>query len=292
MLYVILHIINKYLPVCNMSGFGITPKNLLLGVLQAGKEHSVPIKILTQIGELFGFSSNTIRVNVARLLSAGVLESDERGFYRIKYQENPLSQLVDDWHLGETRRRDWQQDWLVCVLPDKRNQTDQKKSTKALSFLGFKSATAGMWVRPNNLQLDREKSSKLLGQLGLMQGAILFVASDFSPKLVEQWSHYLWPVDELQCMYQELTIKLRNSKKHIQKLPSDRAVVEAFVIGSEAVNALAVDPLLPEEIMTKKYRDELTAAMKEYDALGKAIWNKKFSDLEMNLSPVHLKLVK
>ena len=274
-----------------MSGFEITPKNLLLGVMQAGKVSSVPIKILTQVGELFGFSSNTIRVNVARLLSAGILESDERGFYHIRSQENPLSKLVDEWHLGERRRKPWKQDWIVCLLPDKRNQKGQNNSQKALSFLGFKSATSAMWVRPNNLQLGRNGCSKLLEQLGLMEGATMFIASDFEPRLLEQWAKFLWPIDNLQQKYQELSEKIRYSKQRIKKLQIDQAVVETFIIGSEAVNLLTVDPLLPDEMMTAKYREVLTQEMKTYDALGKSVWNEKFGELDMSLSPVHLRLV-
>jgi len=274
-----------------MSGFQVTPKNLILGVMQAGKVNSVPIKILAQVGELFGFSSNTIRVNVARLLSAGILESDERGFYHIRSQDNPLSQLVDEWHLGEGRRKSWKQEWLVCLLPDKRNQKGQNTSQKALSFLGFKSATAAMWVRPNNLHLDRYGCEKLLEQLGVMEGATFFVASDFEPKRLEQWSKFLWPIDDLQRKYQALGEKLRYSKQRIKKLPIDQAVVETFVIGSEVVNLLAIDPLLPDEMMTAKYREALTQEMKTYDALGKSVWNEKFGELDMGLSPVHLMLV-
>jgi len=274
-----------------MSGFEITPKNLLLGVMQAGKVSSVPIKILTQVGELFGFSSNTIRVNVARLLSAGILESDERGFYRIRSKENPLSKLVDEWHLGEKRRKSWKQDWLVCLLPDKRNQKGQNSALKALSFLGFRSASPVMWVRPNNLNLDRGGCEKLLVQLGVMEDATIFVASEFEPKLLEQWSKFLWPIDNLQQKYLELGEKLRYSKQRIKKLPIDQAVVETFIVGSEVVNFLTVDPLLPDEMMTAKYREVLTQEMKTYDAIGKSVWNEKFGELDMSLSPVHLRLV-
>jgi len=274
-----------------MSGFQVTPKNLLLGVMQAGKVSSVPIKTLAQVGELFGFSSNTIRVNVARLLRAGILESDERGFYHIRSHENPLSLLVDKWHLGERRRKFWKQDWLVCLLPDKRNQKGQNNSQKALSLLGFKRATGAMWVRPNNLHLDRGECTKLLEQLGLMEGATLFVASDFESTLLEQWSKYLWPIDDLQRKYQELGEKLRYSKQRIKKLPIDQAVVETFIVGSEAVNLLVIDPLLPDEMMAAEHREVLTQEMEAYDVLGKSVWNEKFGELDMGLSPVHLKLV-
>ena len=50
-------------------------------------------------------------------------------------------------------------------------------------------------------------------------------------------------------------------------------MVESFRIGGAALRVLATDPLLPEPIVPAREREALLAAMRRYDALGRASWS-------------------
>ena len=276
-----------------MHQFEITPKNLLLGVMQTGSEHAIPIRMVTEIGRLFGFSSNVMRVNVTRLLSSGTLEQDDRGFYRLNAESNIRSSLVDSWHLGESRRVPWNQSWLMCCLPEKKTITNDKQTVQALSYLGFQPSEASKWVRPHNLSLTRSEVEKRLALLGITPHAQLYVISECDDAMALRWRKTLWPIQTHQKNYQAQIKIIKQSKKALKKMPLDQAVVESFKVGSQVVNTLAIDPLLPEEIMPSKHRQELTELMHEYDLLGQEIWHNKFRELELDHidAPKHLNLL-
>ena len=276
-----------------MHHFEITPKNLLLGVMQTGSEQAIPIRMVTEIGLLFGFSSNVMRVNVTRLLSSGTLEQDERGYYRLNPQSSIRSTIVDSWHMGEPRRVPWNESWLMSCLPEKKSITNDKQTIQALTYLGFKPSEASKWVRPNNLTLSRSDIEERLQMLGITSHAQLYVVSECSELLENRWRRELWPIQEHQKNYQAQIKAIKQSKKALKKMPLNQAVVESFMVGSEVVNTLAIDPLLPEEIMNSKYRTQLTELMKDYDLIGQEIWNRKFQQLELEGidAPKHLNLL-
>ncbi|MCL6416961.1 hypothetical protein MIB92_14970 [Aestuariirhabdus sp. Z084] len=261
-----------------MNDFKVSPKNLLLGILHTGNLKAMPIKVIIHLGALFGFSSNLMRVNVTRLLSDGALEQDERGYYRASGKNNLMSLWIDRWHLGEDRRRPWNRSWLLLCLPGKKAIASHKDTLRALSYMGFKASNSSMWVRPYNLVESRQIIFDHLLQLGLIESAELFVVSEASSEREQYWRDTLWPIEQYQQKYKQLLDELETSKNAIKKMPLDQAVVESFVLGSQVVNTLAIDPLLPEEMVDSQRRATLTDAMREYDQLGKAIWYEKMAE--------------
>ncbi len=275
-----------------MTKFELKPKNLILGLLQAVKGRSVPIRTLTQAGLLFGFESNTIRVNVARLVSAGVIESDERGFYRVLYSTSPVSQYIDNWRLGAKRCVKWKNDWLSCLLPNSIPTKSLHKSQKSLTFLGFREGAPSLWVRPDNLRFSQPQRLAILKHSGLDERAVLFQAREFEQQVLDQWKNYLWPTNDLLADYEATYTKLQRSKQRLLKLPVDQALTESFLIGSEVIHILVGDPLLPEEMADSTLRLKLTQLMIDYDKIGQQVWLKKFADFKVDLTPVHLRLTK
>ncbi len=269
-----------------MTQFKVSPKNLLLGVLSKGDSKAIPIRMITHIGELFGFSSNVMRVNVTRLLGSGALEQDERGYYRVKQTNNLVSKLIERWHIGEDRRTPWDQTWLMVRLPHKKAVANNKDTIKALSYLGFRPSDEFLWVRPHNLTYSRQTTWDYLLQLGLTEQAQLFTVTETEPQLDAHWRQDLWPIDRLQRNYKALLNDLNKSQKALKKMEQDQALVDSFVLGSKVVNTLAIDALLPDELMDSQHRHRLTQAMKEYDLLGKEIWNEKMAEQNSGDMPV------
>lgn len=270
--------------------YNITPKSLVLSILRKSEQNAVPIKALVSIGDLFGFTGNTIRVTTTRLIRDGKIESDERGLYHLTASADPVSRYIDTWRDGEERLVSWDGTWICCLTP-KLPVGRQARNKKALGFLGFKQGLPGLWVRPNNLRLELCKIIKILRRFGLEKDVELFKASEFGEKLDEQWRRYIWPLDELKKTGEEIREKIARSKNRLKSMPLENAVVEAYLVGSEAVHRLIMDPLLPGELLDASVRIKLTEAMLEYDDLGKRVWAKKFEDIQITGAPSHLQLV-
>lgn len=268
-----------------MNEFRVSPKNLLLGLFYTGDSEAIPVRAITGIGELFGFTSNAMRVNVARLLSAGILTQDARGHYllnqkNISAKTHLISRLLGRWHEGEQRRRAWDGSWLMACLPNRKSETNDKDNIKALSFLGFGTLNAHQWVRPNNLRDARQDLAEHLSLLGITSEAQLFVVSEADSRLVRAWQEEIWPIEVYQKNYEILFQELQASKDRLQGMSQGQAAVETFSLGSRVVNTLTMDPYLPEEMMSCDKRVRLAEAMREYDAIGKDVWSRALSELD------------
>jgi phenylacetic acid degradation operon negative regulatory protein len=266
----------------------VTPKSMVLDLLRvAPRARAVPIRGLVELGALFGFHGNAVRVAVARLMSAGLLESDERGSYRLTERATPVSRIVDEWRLGEARRREWTGDWLAIWQPRRAPRADRRRSQRAMQRLGFAEGLDGMWVRPDNLAASRDELERRLGDLGLGRGSELFTAREPSDALTARW-RTLWPTDDLVAGYESALRDLARSAARVEKMPRDAVLVETFMLGGDAIRVLATDPLLPEQIMTGTERHALTRAMIEYDELGRAAWAQRLADAPLEQAPSHV----
>jgi phenylacetic acid degradation operon negative regulatory protein len=244
-----------------------------------------------EIGELFGLTGNAVRVSVTRLLGAGLLESDERGSYRLSARAAPLSAHVEAWRLGERRVRPWNGEWLSVWLPRSAPRSRRAQSERALGLVGHRAGLAGIWVRPDNLAESPEATARKLAELGLEAEARSFRAHDFDAELVELWKRELWQTKTLVAAQRAMRQRLEQSRRKIHCLPVGPAAVETFLLGGAAIRLLSTDPLLPSEIADTAERAALTAAMLDYDRAGRGIWAKLGSEIVHQAAPAHLSLV-
>lgn len=265
----------------------ITPKSLVLSILQASNNCAMQINILVSIGKIFGFTGNTIRVTTTRLIREGTIESDERGLYHLSNKGSEVSRIIEWWRDSEARMKRWNGEWL-CFLTA--NKKVKRKQEDEFGLFGFKEGLPNLWVRPDNLTIENKEVSFHLSQIGKMKEAEMFVAHQFESKRVERWQIDLWPIESIIKRLKDFVPKIEKSADRIQKMPLENALVESFLIGSEAIRLLITDPLLPEEIMDTSPRIILTEAMKTYDKLGREIWSKRFEEARINRTPAHLYL--
>jgi hypothetical protein len=90
-------------------------------------------------------------------------------------------------------------------------------------------------------------------------------------------------LNTLQKKYAETIIKLKESLARLNVIPTDAAQKECFYLGGSAIQVLALDPLLPEEIQPGDDRRSLWTLMLEYDQVGRAIWRDKSGESPITL---------
>lgn len=250
----------------------LTPKSLLLDLLRVARPASVPVGALVGVGQLFGITGNALRVALARLAARGLVESDERGSYRLAPSSRGVAEHVEEWRRGDARVREWDGAWLAAWLPRGSARGARRQSARALGMLGFAEGLAGLHVRPDNLPGGVQAARERLSALGLERDAEILVARDLDVALVARWKKQLWPLARLERGYSHALQQLQRSSPRARSLPLDQAVVETFRVGGNAIHVLATDPLLPAEILRPDKRRELTAAMIEYDVVGRDVW--------------------
>ncbi len=250
----------------------VTPKSLLLDLVRVAPGGEVPVSSLVGAGALFGITGNAIRVALARLQAAGLIENTGRGSYALSPAAKVLGRQVEEWRLGDARLRPWTGAWLCVHLPKAVPVAARRASLKALLRLGFREGLAGMWVRPDNLKGGLSAAREKLAALGLESGAAIFLGEAFSKEVTDRWEKDLWPLDEIESAHERALADLERSTPRISRLSRPEALAETFRLGGAAIRSLALDPLLPDEILSGETRRALTQAMKEYDVLGKQIW--------------------
>ncbi len=267
----------------------VSPKSLVLALLRVAPG-SQPIKGLCGVGELFGFTGNAVRVAVTRLVARGLAESDERGWYRLTPVSSPWAEFAERWRVGDRRCRKWSGGWLSIWLPKGQARGLRRTSLRASSALGFREGLGGLLVRPDNLAEDCEVTRARAQGLGLEPEAQMFVATDFDAD-TDRSLRGLWPSRSLAAGCGAVRRDIEQSAERLASMPTERAVVQSFIVGGRAIRVLATDPLLPEAIAEGGPRRELTAAMQRYDTLGRRVWNRFIEAQRLQHAPVHLSLV-
>lgn len=269
---------------------GVTPKTLVLDLLRVSGE-PVAVRHVIEAGELFELAGNAVRVALARLVARGLVTSDARGLYRLAPQADPISRLVDGWRAGDDRIRPWAGSWLCAMPPRGQERTAAGRGRRALTRLGFRPGLGGLWVRPDNLARARAELSAELAALGLDAGAAVFVGSEFEPALVRRWQRTLWPVRRIVGTCQRALADLDRSARRLPGLRRRDAMVESFVIGGAAIRALALDPLLPDDIADGSARRLLGRSMLRYERLGRGVWSEFMDTLALERAPNNVSMV-
>jgi phenylacetic acid degradation operon negative regulatory protein len=261
-----------------------TPRSVVLNLVRVAPRQALPIGRLVEVGALFGFTGNALRVAVTRLSAEGLLESDERGWYRLGPAAAPLQAHVEDWRRGEARMRPWKGEWLAVALGAKAARTVRRGSLRALGRLGLCEGLPGLWLRPDNLAQPFAETVARLRGLGLEDAAQPFRARDFDESLSQRLGA-CWPTRALQQGYERCARNLERSLAQLDAMSRQTALVQSFLLGGEAIRVLASDPLLPEAIMPGDARRELTALMLRYDAAGHRVWRGVATRPELALLP-------
>lgn len=248
------------------------PKSVVLDLLSTLRGRSAPVRFLVAAAEIFDIDSNATRVAITRLLACGLIERDERGAYRTGAAAAPILKRLNSWRSIEKRTRDWDGSWIgatpdaCCCSKDTR-----AASVHALEFTGMREFSAGLWIRPDNLEGGIDGLRDALQALKLPDGCPIFRIRDFD-SAGEARARALWDARAIGNLYRSLTDELARSAAELPRMEEKRAMAESFMLGGEAIRRVVLDPLLPDAIVPTDERDALVRAAIAYDGAGRRCW--------------------
>lgn len=241
-----------------------TPRSLILDLLSTLSRGAMPVRALVAAGRLFGLEENGMRVALARLLAAGLVERAERGRYRLGAAAAPVHGQVVGWRTIEQRVRPWSGGWVAVHGAD-------RTTARALRLLGLRALRPALAVRPDNLAGGVAGVAARLRALGLPADVPVLGLHELEPGLDAE-ARALWDVAALRQGYRDTRTQLDRSERRLRQLPREDAMVEGFLLGGRAIRQLVLDPLLPDAIVPGGERAALVAAMLAYDRAGRAVW--------------------
>ena len=248
-----------------------TPRSLILDLLSTLRRGSFPVGALVAAGAFFGLEEGAVRVALARLLEAGLVERAGRGRYRLGAVASAVHGRVYAWRAAGARTRAWDGGWIGVAGSVGDERAARERAERAIRLLGFRELARGLRVRPDNLVGGIAAIREALHALGLPPATPVFSLADLDPA-TDARARSLWDVAVLRRTWRALVAALERSERRLARLPPPAAMVESFLVGGRALREVALDPLLPEPILPAAEREALVAAMRRYDRLGRACW--------------------
>jgi phenylacetic acid degradation operon negative regulatory protein len=253
----------------------INPKRLILNLLRAADGAPLSSREAATACALFGIRESAVRVALVRLSSAGLIEAEGRGSYRLGSQAEPLAQDVSHWQSAEARVCDWDGGWLM-VSTGGLGRSDRpllNARNRSLALGGFQELEPTLYLRPDNLVGHASTARERLHKLGLDDSAPVFSVRDLDPRR-EQLARRLWDGTALNASYHTSRKKLAQWMKRSSKIDLDVAARESFLLGNDAIRQLIFDPMLPEPLVDVSARREFAEVVQAFDQLGHSIWQR------------------
>lgn len=261
-----------------------TAKKVILGVLLARKNRALTVQVAIRAGRIFELTENNIRVTLARLSSEGLIESAQRGSYRLGPASEELADQVARWQSAESRLVPWQGKYFAvhCGHLGRSDRKALKLRERAFKFLGFRQLESGFYIRPNNLSGGVTDIRKRLKVFGLEPEANVFVAEDLDTARQNQLTA-LWDVEQLEEGYRGHQSRMHRWLERYEELEYDDAARESYLLGGQAIRMLVFDPWLPDQMIDSALRHEFVQSVYQFNEVGRAIWAQlALSDLPPN----------
>ena len=250
---------------------------LVLGLLATAKDRTLETSTLARAGDLFGFAPGTIRVALTRLRQRGSIEAVERGVYRLAARSAALQKEVSGWRDRENLLADWQGGWIVVSTAgwSRSDRTATRRQTRILARLGYAAAAPALEIRPDNrLGSIAQARDDLAGQL---PQAPVLLATDL-PKRTVDAAIAEWNPQALERTYASLIDELERATAAVGDMPAGPAAATTFDIGDRAIRAIVADPLLPDALVDADQRRRLIRTMRDFDRLGRTLWNRVITE--------------
>jgi phenylacetic acid degradation operon negative regulatory protein len=251
-------------------------KKLILGLLLAAQGRALSVRDAIAACALFDISANSVRVNLVRMSSEGLIQSAGRGAYVLGAEAEGFAAEVNRWHSAEQRLRPWNGQYMTvyCGALGRSDRVALRQRERALRILGLQELERGLYLRPDNLAGGVDTLRQRLHVLGMEASALVFVAHDFDPQRQVQIPT-LWNTSARTLSYRNQRERLEAWLACWQDLEPDVAARESYLLGGQAIRQLVFDPWLPEAMIDARARQALVKTVQRFDETGKAIWQQR-----------------
>jgi phenylacetic acid degradation operon negative regulatory protein len=136
----------------------LTARSVLASALLGADEPGLPVAGLVAAASLFGISPGATRTCLWRMVSNGELTSDNAS-YALAGHLLERRHRVDDAARPYARR--WNGTWELAVVSlDRRSAAERLDLRKSTTALHLAEIREGVWIRPDNLDLERLPTSR------------------------------------------------------------------------------------------------------------------------------------
>ncbi len=253
----------------------LTARELVIDFLSNRYPREMSVQEITGVGVALGFSEQSLRMALTRLVEQSVAANTGRGRYRLSPSGEAMRDEVRKWrHLGDLAKP-WSGAWIGvfdAAIP-RSDRAALRRHERAMRLRGFRELQSGLWVRPANLRDSVAELRAHLRALGLHPDALV-VGIDEIDDDARAKATGLWDAAAMIATYRALADELLASKGKFEQLALETAAAESMVLGRDVIRHINLDPVLPEELMPQRALSNLIRVMTEYDQNARQIWRR------------------
>lgn len=214
----------------------LTARSVVLNALLGVRPPALPVRSLVRIGSLFGVAERTTRVALTRMVADGDLAADH-GVYRLTQRLTNRRARLDEVRWPTTVA--WDGTWVTAVVTaTARPQTDRVALRRAMLGGRMGELREGVWMRPANVTRPLTDDETVSDQCRVLTS----VVDDPAELAAELWNLPAWAGEA-----RRLTGRLDDA---------GLTLAERFVLASEALRHLILDPLLPASLQPRGWPAE------------------------------------
>jgi len=253
----------------------LAARELVIDFLSNRYPREMSAQEIMGVGIALGFSEQSLRMALTRLVEQTVAANTGRGRYRLSPSGETMRVEVRKWRHVDELARPWAGAWLGVfdASVPRSDRAALRRHERAMRLRGFRELQAGLWIRPANLRDSVAELRDHLRALGLHPAALVAGLSDLDDDSRAKATG-LWDTAAMLARYRALTEELLASKTRLERIPLDTAAAESMVLGRDVIRHINLDPVLPQELMPDHALNNLIRTMTEYDQQARQIWRR------------------
>jgi phenylacetic acid degradation operon negative regulatory protein len=253
----------------------LTARELVIDFLSNRYPREMSVQEIAGVGIALGFTEQSLRMALTRLVEQSVAANTGRGRYRLSPSGEAMRDEVRKWrHLDEVAKP-WSGAWIGvfdAAIP-RSDRAALRRHERAMRLRGFRELQSGLWIRPANLRDSVAELREHLRALGLHPSALVVGLQDLDDDARARATS-LWDTAAMLATYRALAEELIASKGKLERLQLDTAAAESMVLGRDVIRHINLDPVLPEELMPQRALSNLIRVMTDYDQNARQIWRR------------------
>lgn len=253
----------------------LTARELVIDFLSNRYPREMSAQEITGVGIALGFSEQSLRMALTRLVEQSVAANTGRGRYRLSPSGEAMREEVRKWRHLDDLAKPWSGAWIGvfdAAIP-RSDRAALRRHERAMRLRGFRELQSGLWVRPANLRDSVAELRAHLRALGLHPDALVVGLNELDDEARAKATG-LWDTAAMLATYRALADELLASRVKLERLALDTAAAESMVLGRDVIRHINLDPVLPEELMPQRALTNLIRAMTEYDQNARQIWRR------------------
>jgi phenylacetic acid degradation operon negative regulatory protein len=253
----------------------LTARELVIDFLSNRYPREMSVQEIAGVGIALGFSEQSLRMALTRLVEQSVAANTGRGRYRLSPSGEAMREEVRKWRHLDNLDKPWSGAWIGvfdAAIP-RSDRAALRRHERAMRLRGFRELQSGLWIRPANLRDSVAELRDQLRALGLHPDALVIGLHDLDDAARAKATD-LWDIASMLATYRALADELIASKSKLERLPLDTAAAESMVLGRDVIRHINLDPVLPEELMPQRALSNLINVMSDYDQNARQIWRR------------------